>query len=144
MYRLPVDPSLPRRAAIFVGAALTLLGAQKVSAQEGRPDRYAIVDARIVAVSRPVIERGTIVLEGGVITAVGSGVTPPPGAWVIDGSNLTVYPGLIDAMSTLGMPQGAATAAPFSRGPEDRPATFTWVEAADHLEPSEDAFGPWR
>ena len=145
---------------LLLGLGIALFAVPVVQAQEGPPERYAIVDALIVPVSGPVIDRGTIVLENGLITAVGEDVTPPAGVWVIDGSGLTVYPGLIDSMSTLGMPQprhGTQPAGPgprpqgpsgsdesFSRGPEDRPATFTWVTAADQLEKDEEAFGNWR
>ena len=38
----------------------------------------------------------------------------PADAWVIEGEGLTVYPGLIDALSTVGMP-GAAPAAAATR-----------------------------
>ena len=43
---------------------------------------------------RPVIENGTVVIAKGLIQAVGTNVTIPPEAWVIDGKGLTVYPGL--------------------------------------------------
>lgn len=65
---------------------------------------YAITGARIVTVAGPVIERGTVVIRNGLIEAVGANVSPPPDARVIDGTGLTVYPGLIDANSSLGIP----------------------------------------
>jgi imidazolonepropionase-like amidohydrolase len=49
------------------------------------------------------IEAGTIVIRGTRIEAVGAGLTPPPGAQVIDGRGLFVYPGLIDAGVQLGL-----------------------------------------
>ena len=70
---------------------------------------YAITNARIVPVSGPAIARGTIVIRNGLIHAVGANVTAPPDARIIDGAGLTVYPGLIDANTSLGIP--AATAA---------------------------------
>ena len=69
------------------------------------PRHFAIENARIVTVSGATIERGTIVIENGLIAAVGENVSVPPEAWVIDGSGLTVYPGLIDALSTVGVPE---------------------------------------
>jgi imidazolonepropionase-like amidohydrolase len=62
-----------------------------------------IVNARIVTVEGPTIEKGTIVLAGGKIAAVGPAVTPPAGAEVIDGTGKTVYPGLIDGLNQLGL-----------------------------------------
>ena len=75
------------------------LGAQRVV-----PDAYAITNARVVTVSGPTIERGTIVWRHGVITAVGAAVSVPGDARVIDGSGFTVYPGIIDAYGSLGIP----------------------------------------
>ena len=63
----------------------------------------AITNARIVTVSGPVIPRGTIVVRDGKIAAVGAGVSVPGGARVIDARGGTVYPGLIEPLSTLGL-----------------------------------------
>jgi hypothetical protein len=104
------------------------------------PPVIAIRNARIHPVSGPVIEQGTVVIRNGLIADVGAGVTAPPEAWVIDGAGLTVYPGLIDALSTLGIPEpprdtprmpGAAPQPPPARGPQDRPMTNSWMRAAD-------------
>ena len=63
---------------------------------------YAITNARIVPVAGPVIEKGTVVVRNGLIAAVGAATQAPADARVIDGSGLTVYPGLIDANTSLG------------------------------------------
>jgi len=52
------------------------------------------------------IAKGTVVVRDGLIEAVGENVTVPTGAWVVDGEGLTVYPGLIDALSTVGYIRG--------------------------------------
>jgi imidazolonepropionase-like amidohydrolase len=65
---------------------------------------YAITNARIVTVSGPTIEKGTVVVREGLIFAVGANVAVPADAVVFDGSGMTVYPGFIDAVSSLGMP----------------------------------------
>lgn len=70
---------------------------------------YAITGARIVTVSGPTIERGTVVIRDGLIAAVGADVTAPPDARPVDGTGLTVYPGLIDASSALGIPRPTPT-----------------------------------
>ena len=117
-----------------------------------QPTSIAIRNAKIVTVSGPVIARGTVVLRDGLIEAVGENVTAPADAEVIDGEGLTVYPGLMDGLSTWGMPaatpaggrggrgatQAAATpAAPPARGPEDRPSTTSWIKAADEIQPND-------
>lgn len=89
-----------------------LLGAQiGVQRERNVPTAYAITNARIIPVSGPAIERGTIVIRNGVIAAVGATVPTPADARVVDGAGLTVYPGLIDANSSLGYPAPAANAA---------------------------------
>jgi imidazolonepropionase-like amidohydrolase len=131
------------------------------------PSHYAIQNARIVSAPGRVLARGTIVFKDGLITAVGASVAVPAGAWVIDGAGLTVYPGLVDAMSTVGLPAslrlpapGAAGAqgggggpggaaaqtptTPYSWGPADRPATTSWLNAADELNATDERVATWR
>src|SRR5262249_31840508 len=63
----------------------------------------AITNAKIVPVAKPVIERGTIVVRDGVIESVGANVAVPSGAQVIDASGAEVYPGFINALTTMGL-----------------------------------------
>ncbi len=81
---------------------VSLSAASAASAVQSSPV-IAIRDARIYPVSGPVIERGTIVIEDGKISALGADVRPPAGAKVIDGRGLSVYPGMIDAHTTTGL-----------------------------------------
>ena len=69
----------------------------------GRPGTFAIVGARIVTVSGGVIENGTVVIQNGRIAAVGPNVSVPSGAEKIDGKGLSVFPGMIDAATNLGL-----------------------------------------
>ncbi len=81
-------------------------------AQRSAISTYAITNARIVTGAGPVIDRGTVVLRDGLIAAAGANVSAPADARVIDGDGLTVYPGLIDASSSLGIPQPTPAASP--------------------------------
>lgn len=91
-----------------LAAAVTLcvpgLAAQRAPSP---PSVVAIIGARLVPVSGPVIERGTLVIRDGRITALGANVAAPADARIIDGSGLSVYPGLIDAAGSLGVPRPA-------------------------------------
>jgi imidazolonepropionase-like amidohydrolase len=89
-------------AALFLCCALAL--AQSHPA-------VAIHNAKIVTVSGPVINKGTVVVRNGLIEAVGENVAVPSDAMLVEGEGLTVYPGLIDALSTWGQPGGAPVAA---------------------------------
>ena len=71
--------------------------------QTGRAGTFAIVGARIVTVSGATIENGTVVIQNGKIAAVGANVTVPAGAEKIDGKGLTVFPGMIDAGTNIGL-----------------------------------------
>src|SRR5580704_6288985 len=84
-------------------------------AAEG-PSTVAIRNAKIVTVSGPVIAKGTVVLRNGLIEAVGENVQVPADAWVVDGEGMTVYPGLIDALSTVGIPTAAPAAGAAAAG----------------------------
>ncbi len=63
----------------------------------------ALQGATIHTVTSGVIENGTIVLENGVITAIGTDVDIPARARVVDATGKHIYPGLIDAFSTVGI-----------------------------------------
>jgi imidazolonepropionase-like amidohydrolase len=90
-------------------ALLALLFAFSLHAQSTIPNSpgvkptVAIRNATIVPVTSAPITRGTIVFANGVITAIGANVDIPAGATVIDGSGLSVYPGLIDSGSSVGL-----------------------------------------
>ena len=63
----------------------------------------AITNAKIVAVTKPTIDRGTIVVRDGVIEAVGASASIPPGAQIVDAQGAEVYPGFIDASTPTGL-----------------------------------------
>src|SRR5687767_12295985 len=96
----------PRIATALI---VLLLGVASVpfttQSQRSSLDIYAITNARIVTVAGATIERGTVVMRDGLIEAVGANVAPPADARVIDGAGLTVYPGMIDSSTSLGIPQ---------------------------------------
>ncbi len=133
------------RAAEAVAAALavvTLLAAAPLAAEPpDPPPYYAIRDARVVTGAGATLERATVLLADGLIEAVGTDLAIPADAWVIEGEGLVVYPGLIDAWTTLGQQQAEGEGGdlpgrsdgPEIRGPEDRPKTTPWVSGADQL-----------
>ncbi|MDE3136063.1 MAG: amidohydrolase family protein [Acidobacteriota bacterium] len=147
---------------LAVGACLALAAAVVPwpAAHADEPPFFAIEHARIVPVSGPMIADGTVVIANGLIQAVGTNVSVPPAAEIIDGHGLTVYPGLVDSMTTvgLGVPPAAAPAgrgaagrrgpppagAAISEGPEDRPGTSPWRVAGDELKTDDPRIENWR
>lgn len=105
------------QAASWTAMAL-LAGVAPLTAQlgsynppAGPRETVAIRGAMIHPVSGPVLPRGTIVISEGKVVAVGAEVTVPAGARVIDGAGLHVWPGMMDAGTTMGLSeigQGAA------------------------------------
>jgi Amidohydrolase family len=125
-----------------------------VRGEGGEPRYFAITHARIVPVSGAVIENGTVVVAKGLIQAVGVSVTVPPEAWVIEGKGLTVYPGLIDAGTSVGLGEenasdggkgkGGAAPGPVVLGPEGRPGTSPWRVVADEIKTDDKRIETWR
>ncbi|MDQ8153950.1 MAG: amidohydrolase family protein [Gemmatimonadota bacterium] len=95
--------------ATALAAGLTLLAAPaqgqlgSYNPPPGPQKTFAITNARIVPVSGPEIASGTIVISGGKIQSVGASVAVPSGADVINGAGLRVYPGMMDAGTSIGL-----------------------------------------
>lgn len=95
-------------AALLVAGAATASIPQAAAAQvrmtvPPQEQAVALRGATIHTVTNGVIENGTILMEQGIITAIGTDVTIPAGARVVDVSGKHIYPGLIDAYSTVGI-----------------------------------------
>ena len=110
-----VDFTNPKRF-VWSSAFLLLLSAALAFAQTGptdgmrdnTPKVHALVNAKIVVAPGQVIEKGTVVVRNGVIEAVGATISPPADARVWDLAGLTIYPGLIETYSNLGLPKTEA------------------------------------
>src|SRR6266571_1638946 len=138
---------------VWFGALFALLfAARTLYAQGGEPQDFAIRGAKVVPVSRAPLENATVVISRGIITAVGKEANIPAEAWVIDGKGLTVYPGLFDSFTDVGIPAAlpaGAEGAPrrpqeAARGPEDRPGSTAWRSAADEVSLSDKRIETWR
>lgn len=88
-----------RSFACLIAAAAVFAAAPRADA----PHLYTIKGARIVTAAGAPIASGTVVIRNGLIDAVGNDVQAPAGAIVIEGSGLTVYPGLIDMGNAAGL-----------------------------------------
>ena len=56
----------------------------------------AIINAKIMTVTNGVIDNGTILIDEGIIKAVGENIVVPPETEILDGTGKWVTPGLID------------------------------------------------
>ncbi|HEY6270614.1 MAG TPA: amidohydrolase family protein [Terriglobales bacterium] len=92
----------------LVSAAYAQL-AKPAKTQSAKSGVIALKGGKLLTVSHGVIENGVVVIENDRITAVGPASTAiPAGAKVIDVTGMTVYPGLIDAETHLGLTEVAA------------------------------------
>jgi imidazolonepropionase-like amidohydrolase len=90
--------SAPRRLAPSLAAALALFAAA------ARAERVAYVHATLHPIDAPEIAGGTLVVENGVIAALGAaGAIPTDGARVVDLGGAHLWPGMIDAATNLGL-----------------------------------------
>ncbi|MGQ0649624.1 MAG: amidohydrolase family protein [Gemmatimonadaceae bacterium] len=90
-------PTRPYRLAL-----IALVAAASLPAQERA---IAIRGGTVMPIDGPVIPNGTVVMRAGKIVAVGANVAIPAGAPVIEVRGKYVLPGLIDAMTSLGLGQ---------------------------------------
>jgi imidazolonepropionase-like amidohydrolase len=93
---------------ILLFAALSLAqGTKKAPSPAPGQSSGAIVlrGGKLLTITHGVVENGVLVMQNGKITAVGAAgsTSIPAGAKVIDVTGMTVYPGLIDSESHLGL-----------------------------------------
>jgi imidazolonepropionase-like amidohydrolase len=86
----------------------------------------ALKGGKVLTITHGTIENGTVVLEGGKIAAVGAAnaVNIPANAEVIDATGMTIYPGLIDSETQLGLTEISL-----------EPSTNDLVEMSDEIMP---------
>jgi len=89
-------------ALLSIITFITPTFAQQPSPQDANTT-YIIRNARIVTVSGADIENGSLVIRNGRIEALGANVNAPSGAQEINAQGLSVYPGMIDAGTSLGL-----------------------------------------
>lgn len=142
--------------ALCIALAVSAFAVADARAQGGEPPYFAIRGARIVPVQGRTLENATIIISQGIIAAIAPDAKIPDEAWIIDGKGLTVYPGLIDSFTDVGLTAPAASATPagtdaaprpwstVARGPDDRPGTTPWRSAADEVNLGDKRIDTWR
>lgn len=90
-------------AACMAASAPLALSAQVRMTVPPQSQPVALRGATIHTVTNGVIQNGTIIFDAGKITAVGANIPIPAGAKIVDVTGKHIYPGLIDAYSTVGI-----------------------------------------
>jgi imidazolonepropionase-like amidohydrolase len=103
------------RKAMFVLFLLTsfAIAQQKAAAAKSLPTLGRTVvlrGAKLLTITHGTIENGVLVMENGKIAAIGAAASTkiPANAQVIDVTGMTIYPGLIDSESNLGLTEISA------------------------------------
>ena len=90
----------------FLTILLLVFGGVTLFGQVAKPTKgtgtFALTNASIQTVTKGLVQ-GTLVIQNGKITALGVNAAVPAGAQVIDCKGLTLYPGLIDGGTQLGL-----------------------------------------
>ena len=100
------QPSAKCRFLVAAFLGMTLF----VGLASGQDKPVVLKGGKLLTVTHGVIENGTLVLQSGKITAAGaaSAVQIPTDAQVLDVTGMTVYPGLIDSETHLGLTEISA------------------------------------
>ena len=99
----------------------------------------AITGGRIVPITGPDIEQGTVLIEEGRIAAVGESVQIPDGAELIDAAGSWILPGFIDAHAHVGVSEEAEGWAGQDTNEMTEPVTAQ-VRAIDAINPADLGF----
>jgi hypothetical protein len=95
------------RQALFVCSLLLAVSGLVYTQNQPKPAAdngvTAIRNAKIVTVTGETIQRGTVLIKDGKIAAIGATVAIPAGAKQIDATGLSVYPGMIDTYTQVGL-----------------------------------------
>jgi imidazolonepropionase-like amidohydrolase len=97
----------PAKHCLWVIAAVMLSLAPAAVAQS-KP--VVLKGGKILTITHGTIDNGAVVMENGKITAVGpaSSVSVPANSQIVDVTGMTVYPGLIDSETNLGLTEISA------------------------------------
>lgn len=86
----------------------TVVQAQPTDEAKARRGTFALTNARIETITNGVIENGTLIIRNDEIVAVGADVQIPADAEIIDCNGQTLYPGMIDSGTQVGLVEIAA------------------------------------
>ncbi|MFM8451074.1 MAG: amidohydrolase, partial [Haliscomenobacter sp.] len=97
------------RKYLFFLSLIALLAVNSLSAQVAKPRKgnFALTNATIETITNGTV-RGTLLIQDGKIAALGPNVAIPSGTETIDCKGLTIYPGMIDGGTQVGLSEVAS------------------------------------
>ncbi len=95
-----------------------------------RPGLFAFTNATIVVSGDQTITNGTLLIKGRTIEAIATGLQIPKGYVIIDLKGKFIYPSLVDAFSSYGIPSGQPARSREGNGVlSSKHGAFSWNEA---------------
>ncbi|KQS41354.1 amidohydrolase family protein [Pedobacter sp. Leaf194] len=89
-----------------------------------RPGMFAFTNATIVVNANQTLTNATLLVKGSTIQAVGAGLAVPKGYVVVDLKGKFVYPSLVDAFTSYGVPEATVQGRGFGGGGGQRQSIF--------------------
>src|SRR5215510_3640753 len=101
---------LKKTLVVLALVAASLAQTAKKPAPEQGSGTIVLRGGKLLTITHGVIENGVLVMQNGKITAIGAAgsISIPRDAKVIDATGMTVYPGLIDSETHLGLTEVSA------------------------------------
>ncbi len=91
---------------------------------------YAFINAKIVVNPDETIENGTMLIQDGLISVIGTKIALPKGAVIFDLKGKSIYPSFIDAYTSYGMPEPKRNSGgPFPQIESNTKGAYGWNQA---------------
>ncbi len=105
MIYMHICPVFKQFAATMLFLSLSLCGSITLAQTPAPPQEgpVAITGGTIHTITNGAIEKGSMLFEDGIITAIGQQISIPEDAEIIDATGKHVYPGFIQGRSTIGL-----------------------------------------
>jgi len=94
---------MKKKIQLLLSALLLIAFTAQAQSPKAKSGTFALTHATIETVTKGVITNGTVIIQKGKITAVGTNVTVPSDATVIDCTGKWIYPGMIDGGTRVGL-----------------------------------------
>ncbi len=95
-----------KKYILFLLCTLLISDFVEINAQQVEKSTYgtfALTNAKVETVTNGTLENATVIIRDGIIQEVGTNVTIPKDAQVIDCKDLTIYPGMVDSGTKVGL-----------------------------------------
>ena len=106
---MKITPMKKTVLLLLVFAVNTFSFAQETFPVNGTSNKnhtiYAFINAKIIVSPDETIDNGTMTIQDGIITGVGTKIHLPQGAVIFDLKGKSIYSSLIDAYTNYGMPE---------------------------------------